>query len=92
VTARGRKGNLRGGNRGSGWEKFIACAGLCAADDNIFTGDEPAWRKQPDSAIYDFDVLEHRDCISTVGNGRSGHDLAGRSRGQVWGRRFAGTN
>lgn len=77
MTARGAKGNLCGGDQGPGGEQFIARVGLGAARNEVLAGDEPAWRKQPDSAIYDFDVLEHGDCISAIGDRRSGHDLAG---------------
>jgi hypothetical protein len=38
------------------------------------------------------DMLDHGDCICAVGDGSSGHDLAGRSGGKRRGRRIARAN
>jgi hypothetical protein len=92
VTAGSGKSNLCSGDGGSGGEQIIACEGLCTAGNEVLARIQPTRGEQPDPAVNNLNMFEHRDSVGAVGDRRPSHDLACRIRGKGRAWRIAGTN
>ena len=68
-------GNLGGGYDGCGRNDDVAGAGLGAAVDNVFAGDESSALGSTDLVALPHCVFDHGDGVGARRHGRPGHDL-----------------